>query len=52
MSADTHAVAVKTWRIRQIATEIATNVTSHVAFLRGALGTVAVARPSISAGTR
>ncbi|ALE06242.1 hypothetical protein AL755_13545 [Arthrobacter sp. ERGS1:01] len=43
-----HAVPFKTRRIRQIATEIASDEKSHVAFLRGALGSVAVSRPSIN----
>ncbi|WP_113718268.1 ferritin-like domain-containing protein [Arthrobacter dokdonensis] len=43
-----HAVPFKTGRIRQIATEIAADETAHVSFLRGALGSVAVSRPSIN----
>ena len=43
-----HAVPFKTARIRQIATEIAADEKSHVAFLRSALRSVAVSRPSIN----
>lgn len=43
-----HAVPFRTRRIRKIATEIASDEKSHVAFLRGALGSVAVSRPCIN----
>lgn len=46
-----HEVPFTTSSIRQFATEIARDEHEHVAFLRSALGSAAVARPEINIGT-
>jgi hypothetical protein len=43
-----HAVPFKTARVKQFATEIAGDELAHVKFIRGALGSAAVAQPDIN----
>lgn len=47
-----HEVPFRSNSIRQFATEIARDEHEHVAFLRSALGSAAVARPEINISTR